>query len=212
MNKNEKIAKELLGLVVELVAQRRKDKDIPHLPKGDDKSKLRDDRKKPKGLDRSDPDSKDTKRDPDLKNASSRMVARELLKIARVLVAYANLTKKCELKGDELTLTYDGSVGFSDVLQFYDNATTMSENVTNDLKKIGVKRIPDHFNNAFVLTDDAMSLKYSVPDGTDVKKLVEVLKKDGFDVSDINVNSGMIDSIKNFFSVKSRKRLTHDLK
>ena len=208
MNKNEKIARELLGLAREFVAQRRKDKDIPHLPKGGDKSKLRDDRRKPHGLDKSDPDSKDTKRDPDLKTASRKMVARELVRIARVLVAYANLTKKCELKDDELTLTYDGSVGFSDMLQFYDNAATISENVTNDLKKVGVERIPDRFNDAFVLTEDTMSLKYSVPEGTDMKKLAEVLKKDGFDVSKIKVDSGMIDSIKNFFSRNPRNRLT----
>lgn len=51
----------------EIVSQRRKDKDIEHLPKSSDKSKARDDKKKSKGIDKSDPDLDDTERDPDMK-------------------------------------------------------------------------------------------------------------------------------------------------
>mgnify|MGYP003306816790 CR=1 FL=1 len=50
-----------------IVSQRRKDKDIGHLPENHDKSKLREDRRKQDGIDKKDPDLKDTKRDPDLR-------------------------------------------------------------------------------------------------------------------------------------------------
>jgi len=86
MNDNEIIACDILDVAMDIIAQRRKDKDIPHLPSGNDKSKLRDDRKKPKGLDKSDPDSKDTKKDPDLKSGAIE-VARSLVAMARELVS-----------------------------------------------------------------------------------------------------------------------------
>ena len=70
-----------------VVAQRRRDKDIGHLPEKRDKSKLRDDRKKPVGIDSKDPDLNDTMRDPDLKSGSV-AAARELVAMARELIAY----------------------------------------------------------------------------------------------------------------------------
>lgn len=69
-----------------IVAQRRRDKDIGHLPEKRDKSKLRDDRKKPVGIDPRDPDLNDTKRDPDLK-AGFVETARSLIAMARELVS-----------------------------------------------------------------------------------------------------------------------------
>jgi len=71
---------------MEIEAQRRKDKDIGHLPKHLDKSKLRDDRKKPVGIDKKDPDLKDTAKDPDLK-AGFVETARSLVAMARELVS-----------------------------------------------------------------------------------------------------------------------------
>ena len=50
-----------------IVAQRRRDKDIGHLPEKRDKSKLREDRRKPVGIDSKDPDQNDKKRDRDLR-------------------------------------------------------------------------------------------------------------------------------------------------
>ena len=75
--------KEVLKMIV---AQRRRDKDIGHLPEKRDKSKLRDDRKKPVGIDSRDPDLNDTKRDPDLK-AGFMETARSLIAMARELIS-----------------------------------------------------------------------------------------------------------------------------
>ena len=69
-----------------IVAQRRRDKDIGHLPEKRDKSKLRDDRKKPVGIDSRDPDLNDTKRDPDLRSGFVE-TARSLVAMARELIS-----------------------------------------------------------------------------------------------------------------------------
>ena len=60
-----------------IVAQRRRDKDIGHLPEKRDKSKLRDDRKKPVGID---------PRDPDLRSGFVE-TARSLIAMARELIS-----------------------------------------------------------------------------------------------------------------------------
>ena len=60
-----------------IVAQRRRDKDIGHLPEKRDKSKLRDDRKKPVGIDA---------RDPDLRSGFVEG-ARSLVAMARELIS-----------------------------------------------------------------------------------------------------------------------------
>ena len=60
-----------------IVAQRRRDKDIGHLPEKRDKSKLREDRRKPVGID---------SRDPDLRSGVVE-TARSLIAMARALMS-----------------------------------------------------------------------------------------------------------------------------
>ena len=60
-----------------IVAQRRRDKDIGHLPEKRDKSKLREDRRKPVGID---------SRDPDLRSGFVE-TARSLIAMARELIS-----------------------------------------------------------------------------------------------------------------------------
>ena len=78
--------RKLMEVLEMIVAQRRRDKDIGHLPEKRDKSKLRDDRKKPVGIDSRDPDLNDTKRDPDLRSGFVE-TARSLIAMARELIS-----------------------------------------------------------------------------------------------------------------------------
>ena len=78
--------RKLMEVLKMIVAQRRRDKDIGHLPEKRDKSKLREDRRKPVGIDSRDPDLNDTKRDPDLRSGFVE-TARSLVAMARELIS-----------------------------------------------------------------------------------------------------------------------------
>ena len=195
MEINERIAKELLGLARELVAQRRKDKDRPHLPKGDDKSKLRDDRKKPKGLDKSDPDSKDTKKDPDMRTARV-AVARRLVGMARAFVALSQAKKTYEINGDRLRIDIvwnDDKNHFCDYLAGYELAGKEVNKVESALKELGIVRGKDdstkpigHRDRAFGITcmeggDDVDSMVMQfVIDGQEPSEYEPVLRRLGY--------------------------------
>ena len=171
-----------------IVAQRRRDKDIEHLPEKRDKSKLRDDRKKPVGIDSKDPDLNDTKRDPDLKSGGIQMngcrrlmTARMLVRMARVLMAYDKATKKYKMNGnDEVAVDViwnDGS-HFCDVLKGYEMAANIVDMLDKRLGECGVKRVPDRGDGKFNVTDDMLTVHYDVSNASgDWEK---ALKDEGF--------------------------------
>lgn len=156
--------------------QRRKDKDIPNLPQEHGDSKLREDCKKPHKL--KDPDTTqdpDINGDPDLKKgsrsfdkifvASKIFVARRLMRMAKLLVAWA--TKTYEVKDNTLTLDFVMSCTIDDnsdkFLEEWEDISNLVNTVERELKKYDVKRKPDTLTEkSYVPTDNGLLIKFDV--------------------------------------------------
>ena len=151
-------------------AQRRKDKDIPHLPKKQGDSKLRDDCKKPHKL--KDPDTTqdpDIAGDKDLKKGSRSFdkvfVARRLVRMAKLLVAWA--TKTYEVKDDTLTLDFVMTCTIDDnsdkFLEEWEDISNLVNTVEGELKKYDVERKPDTLTEkSYIPTDNGLLIKFDV--------------------------------------------------
>ena len=182
----EKIAG-LLDMLDEVVltAQRRKDKDIEFRSKPDNKTKLREDRKKPKGLPKSDPDAKDVKKDPDLKKGGLRsermLVAKKLVRMAKLMIAAEmNFKKTYSVKDGTLTvfLSWKDSENDFDFDDLMLGGSEEMSDIDDELRKIGVKRKPDNLQEkSWEPTEHDMTLRYYVPED---KHYETVLHSAGF--------------------------------
>lgn len=168
------------------IAQRRRDKDLAPRT-NNDKSKLRDDRKKPHGLPKSDPDSFDVKKDPDLKKGSAKFnriaIAKSLVRMARLMIAAEmefEKTYEVDEKNNVLTVCVSWK-NCEDMFDFDDLIITGSEVATSideALSKNGVKRRPDNLEEkSWIPTEDDMTLKYYIPDNNQYES---ILRREGF--------------------------------
>lgn len=171
-------------------AQRRRDKDIQRMP-SKDLSKLREDRRKSKfrGLDEKDPDidgDMDMKKEAGLRRMNI-VVARSLVRIARMLIAYDMYEKKYELidGGSKMVVSFKWNHKngkFQDYMDAYEAAAEQTQDIVSKLKGIGVERCSGNGSSTgFELTKkkgndsiDSMILYFDVS-GADMDEVRKIL-------------------------------------
>ena len=146
----------------------------------------RSDRKKPKN-DKSDPDFKDTRRDPDLKKGC-RMASEELMRMARVISAFDKGMVKMHYSIDGegvLTMKFDWSGAGSllddsrDALLAFEYASNIVEDVGAQIKEVRPGRMRDTLERqTYRPLDDGNGLEVDFDTG--LGKIEGILKQRGF--------------------------------
>ena len=180
-----------MKFIVSQIQLKRRSKDLLTQQGGGDKSKLRDDRKKPNKLkDKDTTNDPDIKGDPDLKkggfDSERLLVARKLIRMARLMLAWDTsgaFEKTYEVKGDVLTVRIDWSKADDtqfDIDTLYINSADDMSNIQDELMEKGVKKKPDNFDEqSYEPNDSDLTIKFDVSEA-DPQVYEKLLEDAGF--------------------------------